>query len=52
MKALELGAQCLTYDNSINIILVIATGRRKGVRAKGIAVGPNPAMKILLHVAQ
>ena len=49
---MELGSQCLTYDNSINIILVIVTGRRKGVRAKGIAVVPNPSMNILPHAAQ
>lgn len=49
---MELRAQSLTYDDSINIILVIAIGRRKGVRAKGIAVGPNPSMKTFLHVTQ
>ena len=41
---MELWVQCLTYDNSINIVFLIATGRRKGVTAGGMIVGPNASI--------
>lgn len=49
VKAFGTLGKGLTYDNSINIILLTAMGRKKLVRAGGIIVGLNVA--ILLHVA-